>query len=1348
MQGRSESSLNPGDWTWLRRFLDDPRANVLVSLGWLGVGWLIALWAPWLGLTLAGLDLVVNVMALLFTLTLVTWNLWASFKLLHRTGRPLHVLPLTCAQILLFTLLFYQIARHAGAHHYAWNDPPGPLSWFFFAVIHATRTFDLMDGIEAYGWIQPIRNESLFTSFTLIAYHLIVSVFVLSLLVAVFAKVRQWLVGKEWFQRWGLRVAFAAAGVFIVTWLSSALYFRPWRPVDIPLWLVDNVLRTVDFFDGMAIFHARLHSVPALAWEGTLTVVFRIMLMVILADVLWRFSARVRLRRFGGLALTEDDLVKMSQEEADDALRRKAYQRLEELREHHTRSGDPHKRWQSPPMIWAAGGLLTLFLVVLALEAWVDPPEVRLAGVATSNVFGKSDRAHRALRRMGSAAYEAVPDLEESLPELSPQEQRKAIETLGYLGAPAAPALGRLLHKFADAGDAELAKNVVASLERIGPKATATLVDAQSLDDPEIRDACRITIVNMGRRAVQELIDNVDETNVIEVVALLDELDPYWTWLTSENPKFAQVVAAQLAGEILGNPSSTDEDVLAAATKLVEIGPLAAAELVRLSPDDLTRATLALDKRWQPDNATWLVDLLMHDDSRVKKAATLFFMSLEKRHEVVTLELVDRIKSAGSNVRARAEAVLLSMNTTAPYAVPELVEMLVSDQADHRLAAVNLTKKMTVIQTEVVLALVDRLKSDDTNVRARAEKTLLSLPTAAGSAVSQLVDMLVSNEPEHRSAAVRLVTKLDGVQAEVGVALFQRWKSDNPNERANAQAALLNLPTASGHAVPGLIDMLVSDEGVHRRAAIGLATKLPDVQAQVVVELLDRLESGEASLRARVERVLVRLGVEILFSDQQNHLPAAVGLAIKSEEVRENIVVALLNRLKSDDSNIRTRAEAALGHLGNAARDAVPELVDMLLSEQSKDRRRAVRLLEKVDRGAELTTSQIAQRGLPTIKRVIELCETDDGAVRATVVRIVQRVGKKSPQVVDLLLERLNASSYGRETVQSAESLLAEIAPGRLKRVYVMQLQPLRKFFKGFLRVSRLGLAPDGRTFVTARSNAALVWDVATDEPLRTIRTDKRGFIKALTPDGRRCVSRSQESKSTLRVWDLETGECLKILKGDGERINAVALTPDGLTIVSGCADKTVRVWDVSSGDGPRKLEGHTGAVYAVALTADGRTCVSGSEDKTLRVWDLATGKCLKILGDRRRSAYYDFVALTPDGRTCVAARRFHGKSVQVWDVAAGKYLRTLEGHSGAVNAVALTPDGRTCVSGSRDKTLRVWDVETGECLRTLEGHSGGVLAVAITPDGQTIVSGGWRSVRVWGRPVAKAREKTKSPQD
>ncbi len=39
-----------------------------------------------------------------------------------------------------------------------------------------------------------------------------------------------------------------------------------------------------------------------------------------------------------------------------------------------------------------------------------------------------------------------------------------------------------------------------------------------------------------------------------------------------------------------------------------------------------------------------------------------------------------------------------------------------------------------------------------------------------------------------------------------------------------------------------------------------------------------------------------------------------------------------------------------------------------------------------------------------------------------------------------------------------------------------------------------------------------------------------------------------------------------------------------------------------------RTLSGHSDLVQAIALTPDGKTVISGSRDKTIKIWDLATG--------------------------------------------------------------------------------------------------------------------------------------------
>jgi len=74
-----------------------------------------------------------------------------------------------------------------------------------------------------------------------------------------------------------------------------------------------------------------------------------------------------------------------------------------------------------------------------------------------------------------------------------------------------------------------------------------------------------------------------------------------------------------------------------------------------------------------------------------------------------------------------------------------------------------------------------------------------------------------------------------------------------------------------------------------------------------------------------------------------------------------------------------------------------------------------------------------------------------------------------------------------------------------------------------------------------------------------------------------------------------------------------VSISPDGRRAVSASEDKALRVWDLETGACLRRLEGHTDRVGRVSVSPDGRRAVSASADKTLRVWDLDTGACLAV---------------------------------------------------------------------------------------------------------------------------------------
>ena len=231
----------------------------------------------------------------------------------------------------------------------------------------------------------------------------------------------------------------------------------------------------------------------------------------------------------------------------------------------------------------------------------------------------------------------------------------------------------------------------------------------------------------------------------------------------------------------------------------------------------------------------------------------------------------------------------------------------------------------------------------------------------------------------------------------------------------------------------------------------------------------------------------------------------------------------------------------------------------------------------------------------------------------------------------------------------------------------------------------------------------------------------------AWSADGRRLASASYDN--TVRVWDAESGKCLRTLEGHANRVTSCAWSADGRRLASASEDNTVRVWDAESGKCLRTLEGHADWVTSCAWSADGRRLASGAEDKTLRVWDAESGKNLRTL--EGHAGPVTSCAWSADGRRLASGAL--DKTVRVWDAESGKNLRTLEGHANRVTSCAWSADGRRLASASWDNTLRVWDAESGKNLRTLEGHADRVTSCAWSPDGRRLASASWdKTLRVW----------------
>lgn len=244
----------------------------------------------------------------------------------------------------------------------------------------------------------------------------------------------------------------------------------------------------------------------------------------------------------------------------------------------------------------------------------------------------------------------------------------------------------------------------------------------------------------------------------------------------------------------------------------------------------------------------------------------------------------------------------------------------------------------------------------------------------------------------------------------------------------------------------------------------------------------------------------------------------------------------------------------------------------------------------------------------------------------------------------------------------------------------------------------------------------------------------------AFNNDGSKVVSASFDS--TLKLWDGETGECIRTFTGHTQLVRTAIFSEDGSQLVSASLDRTSKLWDSRTGECIRTFKGHAGLVNTAAFNNDGSQVVSASFDKTLKLWDGRTGECICTFKGHIESV--NSAALNSEGNQIVSASS--DNTVKLWDSLIGKCIRTLRGHTGPVNSASFNHDCSRIVSASHDNTLKLWDSKTGECLNTLVGHAGPVESAAFGHDGIQVVSASQDgTVKLWNSRSGECLQTLKS---
>ncbi|TPX74258.1 hypothetical protein CcCBS67573_g04474 [Chytriomyces confervae] len=155
-------------------------------------------------------------------------------------------------------------------------------------------------------------------------------------------------------------------------------------------------------------------------------------------------------------------------------------------------------------------------------------------------------------------------------------------------------------------------------------------------------------------------------------------------------------------------------------------------------------------------------------------------------------------------------------------------------------------------------------------------------------------------------------------------------------------------------------------------------------------------------------------------------------------------------------------------------------------------------------------------------------------------------------------------------------------------------------------------------------SKKPLTLDFIPSETATFTLTAHRGPIAGMVFHPLYSILATASEDASIKIFDFETGECERTLKGHTKAVNSVAFDFEergSQLLASASSDLSIKIWDtasdykyVTTGDVLNKLQGHSHKghdnwVRSTAFHPNGKYLFTTGDDKTLRVWDLSKGR-------------------------------------------------------------------------------------------------------------------------------------------
>ena len=275
--------------------------------------------------------------------------------------------------------------------------------------------------------------------------------------------------------------------------------------------------------------------------------------------------------------------------------------------------------------------------------------------------------------------------------------------------------------------------------------------------------------------------------------------------------------------------------------------------------------------------------------------------------------------------------------------------------------------------------------------------------------------------------------------------------------------------------------------------------------------------------------------------------------------------------------------------------------------------------------------------------------------------------------------------------------------------------------------IEAFDISADGSLIAIATSKDLILYDLKTQEKIKSLPLDEQIFQVQFSPNGRKLAASGAVMKYMDRgslhvtVWEVASLEIGYEYESDVQLYtspSALAWASDNKKLALSMPERGLTVVDVSTGDMISTLEDFIVSPLDLSWSPDGSRLIStGDLGYGLRRWRVDTGKWVRLFDTRTQPAQQ--VEWSPDGKQIASGH--YGGTVCVWDAGNNHCEGFIRAHFNSLDALAWSPDSRQIATASG--AIRLWDSATGELSSSFGFYDGIIYKDLKWFDPQTIAT-------------------------